>query len=96
MTNSAAITVRTATLADAPALARLAALDSARPLQGDVLLAETRGHPVAALSATDGRAVADPFLHSAEALALLRTRAAQLGIRDGRRRLALRPLLLAR
>ena len=80
------LTIRTATHADQAALARLAALDSAAPLRGDVLLAETRGHPVAALSSTDGRAVADPFLHSAGAVALLRAHAEQLRVRDGSRR----------
>src|SRR5436853_484010 len=58
MTN---LTFRPASPQDADNLVRLAALDSAQPLTGDVLLAEARGRPVAALSLVDGRAVADPF-----------------------------------
>jgi hypothetical protein len=46
---------------DAAALARLAALDSARPLTGEVLVAELDGELVAALAARSGRTVADPF-----------------------------------
>ena len=73
------LTLRPARPADAGALLRLAELDSSRPLHGDVLLAETDGTPVAAVSLADGRATADPFRHTAEAVTLLRTRAAQLG-----------------
>ncbi len=69
MTN---LTIRPARPQDSADLARLAALDSATPLRGDVLLAETRGRPVAALSLVDGRAVADPFTPTAPALAALR------------------------
>src|SRR3954447_19794223 len=69
MTN---FTFRTARPQDAHNLVRLAALDSAAPLTGDVLLAEARGRPVAALSLADGRAVADPFERSAPAVAALR------------------------
>lgn len=72
------LTLRPALPADAGALLRLAELDSSRPLHGDVLVAETDGTPVAAVSLTDGRATADPFRHTAEAVTLLRTRAAQL------------------
>jgi hypothetical protein len=73
------LTVRTARPADADRLTDLARLDSARPLTGDVLLAEADGRPVAALSLTDHRAVADPFVRSGEAVAVLRVRAGQLG-----------------
>jgi hypothetical protein len=67
-----ALTFRAASPQDADNLVRLAALDSSEPLVGPVLLAETRGRPVAALSLTDGRAVADPFQRSASAVAALR------------------------
>ena len=70
-----ALTVRRATRDDAAVLADLAALDSAAPLAGDVLLAEVAGVPVAALSTTDGRAVADPFSFTAGVVAVLRVRA---------------------
>jgi hypothetical protein len=64
--------IRTARPQDAASLKRLAALDSAAPLAGDVLMAEARGRPVAALSLVDGRAVADPFAPTAPAVAALR------------------------
>jgi hypothetical protein len=67
-----AITIRPAHHSDDIALARLAALDSARPLLGDVTLAEVGGRIVAAIG-SDGRAIADPFEHSAGMVALLRT-----------------------
>lgn len=43
-----------------------------------MLLAERDGVPVAALSVADGRVAADPFEPTAEGVALLRLRAAQL------------------
>ncbi len=77
------LTIRPATATDADELDDLARLDSARPLAGDVLLAEASGRPVAAMALDSGRAVADPFLPSAAAVAVLRVRAEQL--RVGRR-----------
>jgi hypothetical protein len=65
------LVVRRATAADAAALADLAALDSSRPLAGDVVLAEADGAVVAAVSG-DGRAVADPFVATADVVAMLR------------------------
>src|SRR5258708_4118732 len=44
----------------------LAALDSAEPLRGEVMVAVVDGKLVAALSLRDGRKVADPFAPSAE------------------------------
>jgi hypothetical protein len=76
MTSTTALTIRVATSADAPALERLAALDSAKPLTGTVLLAESGGSAVAALSSADGRTVADPFVPTAGVVALLRVHAA--------------------
>lgn len=73
---SDAVTIRRAFPDDAADLARLAALDSRRPLRGDVLLAERDGRILAALSPADGRAVADPFAPTADLVALLRVRAA--------------------
>jgi hypothetical protein len=63
---------------DAPAISRLAALDSATPPPAPLLLAEVGGELWAALSLTDGVAIADPFRPSAELLELLRRRARQL------------------
>jgi hypothetical protein len=71
--------VRPATERDAVALARLAELDSAPPLVGDVLLAEERGVTVAATSLADGRVIADPFRLTGPARAALRARAHALG-----------------
>jgi hypothetical protein len=59
-------------------LRRLAALDSAPPLQGDSLVALVDGKLVAAISLGDGRVIADPLAPTAEARALLHARAAQL------------------
>lgn len=92
---SADLRVRPAGPADTAALRRLAQLDSARPLRGDALLAETGGRLVGAVELESGRAVADPFLPSANAVALLRLRARQLLGPAGRRRTTLRPRLTA-
>jgi hypothetical protein len=67
--------LRHATSADATALERLAALDSARPLTGEVMLAVAAGEVRAAMSLQTGRTVADPFYPSADLVALLRTAA---------------------
>ncbi|WP_205699014.1 hypothetical protein [Conexibacter sp. SYSU D00693] len=73
-----ALVIRPATPADAHALARLAALDSARPLTGDVLLAERGGRLLAARSLRDGRSVADPFQPTADVVEVLALRATAL------------------
>jgi hypothetical protein len=67
-------TIRTAGPEDVEALRVLAGLDSTPPLTGRVLLAEVDGDPIAAVSLETGASVADPFRHSAEALALLTER----------------------
>lgn len=72
------VVVRYSTPADAPALARLAALDSSRPLRGPALIAEADSRPLAALPLGSGRPIADPFTPTAELVALLELRAAQL------------------
>lgn len=83
------MTVRRARVHDGPALARLAVLDSARALEGSVLLAEQSGSIVAALSLDDGRAIADPFRASAEFVDVLRLRGAQLASHSPSRPVAL-------
>jgi hypothetical protein len=83
------VIIRVAEPYDAPALARLAALDAGRPLHGRILVAESGGVALAALSLEDGRAVADPFLPTAGHVALLRTRADLLRRGRSRRRLRL-------
>ena len=80
------ITVRRASAADQAALARLAALDSARAPTGPMLVAEADSRMLAALPIGAGRPIADPFEPTAEVVALLELRAAQLAERrEGRR-----------
>jgi hypothetical protein len=69
---TAAYTIRPATEGDQRTLALLAVLDSRRPLDGEILVAEKDGVVVAALSRTQRRVIADPFRHTAQALDLLR------------------------
>ena len=72
------ITVRRSSPADAVELARLAALDSARPLRGPALIAESGRRMLAAVPMGEGRPVADPFEPTAELVALLELRREQL------------------
>ncbi len=76
----ATLTIRRAYDADQRSVADLAGLDSAPPLAGDVLLAESEGGPVAAIEVDSGRVVADPFRRTAEEADLLRARARQLRV----------------
>ncbi|MEA2170662.1 MAG: hypothetical protein QOF76_3962 [Solirubrobacteraceae bacterium] len=78
MTSTDTLTIRPARAVDDWAVERLAALDSQRPLSGDVLLAEADGRPVAAIAVADGRVTADPFVLTATTVALLHARAGQL------------------
>lgn len=86
-------TIRIATSQDVEALRRLAALDSKAPLEGPVLVGEIAGTPAAAVSLTNDRAVADPFVPTANLLATLRVRAQALRAVD--RTPSLRERLLA-
>ena len=72
------ITIRRATATDELAVRRLAALDSAFPPTGDVLLGEIGDELWAAVSVDTGHAVADPFRASADVVELVRLRAARL------------------
>jgi hypothetical protein len=84
MTN---LTVRPAVSADRAAIERLAALDSASPPRGSMLVAEADSRMLAALPLGSGRPIADPFEPTAEAVALLELRAAQVsGRREASRR----------
>ena len=85
MSPASTIVIRRAVTGDIASLARLAMLDSARPLAGEVLVAEHDGQPRAALSLRDGRTIADPFLPTAGDVELLRTRAALMHGNGGRR-----------
>ena len=72
------LTIRRADAQRRAEIDRLAALDSADPLSGEVLLAEIDGRAVAALELDSSRTVADPFARSAPAVSMLQMRARQL------------------
>jgi hypothetical protein len=78
---------------EADAVRRLAELDSTTELTGQVVIALVDGEPVAGLSLPDERVVANPFVSTREAVALLRLRAEQLSDAPTHRnaRLVLRP-----
>jgi hypothetical protein len=89
------VVLRRARAGDEAGLARLAALDSARPLPGPAFVAEEDGEIVAALCLSTGRAVADPFVPTLHLVELIRRHAGREARTDrrGRRllpRLALR------
>jgi hypothetical protein len=67
-----AITIRRATQADAGRVRRLAELDSSTVPVGTAVLAEMHGELVAAVSERDGRAIADPFVPTADVVAVLK------------------------
>lgn len=71
-------TIRIAREKDRQPLRDLAALDSARPLAGAVLVAIVEDRLWAAYGLDDERTIADPFRPSAQAGALLRLRARQM------------------
>jgi hypothetical protein len=89
-----AIVLRVARPQDGAALRRLALLDDAAPLAGEVLIAEQGGEPRAAISLHSGRTIADPFRRTAHLVALLDARASLLDAT--RRKGARRPRLLSR
>jgi hypothetical protein len=71
------ITIRRATAADEAAIARVAALDSARAPKGATIVASVGGDVRAALPLDGGAPVADPFHRTAELVDLLRLHAAR-------------------
>lgn len=91
---SSSLVLRLATAADAADLERLAGLDSARPLGGEVMLAHVDGDVRAALSLETGHAVADPFYPSLQLMPLLRAAAGER-TRPQRRATRLRRAVLA-
>ena len=80
---NAEVKIRDAEPADGAALMRLAALDSAPAPTGRVILAEVEEELRAALPLDGGPPIADPFRRTAELVALLELRAAQLRRGDG-------------
>jgi hypothetical protein len=86
-------TIRFAYPDDHPALRQLAALDSQDVPDGPLLVAEVGGELWAAVTVLGGRcAIADPFHHTAELVALLHERAERL-TRHGPRPAMLQPAL---
>jgi hypothetical protein len=71
------ITIREAHEADAAGIIRLAALDDRAVPAGDALVAFVDGRLAAARSLSRGQTVADPFIRTADAVALLDLRARQ-------------------
>jgi hypothetical protein len=67
-------TIRRASADDASAIARLAALDSASPPTGELLLAEVDGELWAAVAIESGAGIADPFRPSGDLVELLHFR----------------------
>ena len=76
------VIVRRSASADQLELARLAALDSARPPTGPALVVEADARILAALPLGSGRAIADPFEPTAELVALLELRRSQIEAAD--------------
>lgn len=72
------LTVRLAEPEDWAAIVRLAALDSARVPKGDVVVAELSGSIQAAAPVDGSRAIANPFVPTADLVKLLELRARQL------------------
>ena len=90
------VLVRPARTVDAADLAALAALDSAAPLTGDVLLAVSGGEVAAAMSLDTGAVVADTFVPTTHLIELLRTAGRPAPRRRGHlAALPLRPLRAA-
>jgi hypothetical protein len=87
-TNLDAVLIRPAAQSDAGTLERLAQLDSASALHGDVLLAEVDGQVLAALRVDDHAHVADPFARTSDLVDLLAARAERIRVpvRSERRR----------
>lgn len=72
------VLVRRSVGADAARIAVLARLDDKRLPAGPFLVAEVAGSVVAAMSLSSGVVVADPFRHTADAVAMLRLRSHQV------------------
>ena len=80
------ISIRIARQDDYADLWRVATLDSALVHEGPLLVAESDGEIVAALSLTNGGVIADPFRRTAELVDLLRAHGAAKASAERRRR----------
>jgi hypothetical protein len=79
ITRTSTIAMRAASDSDERALHELSELDSARRLERPAVLALVDETPVAAISLSDGRIVADPFTRTEDVVELLRARVEALG-----------------
>jgi hypothetical protein len=75
---ASSVTVRLATRGDRAALARLAELEQTTTPAEPLLLGVVMERPVAALSLSDDRVIADPFTPTCDLIELMRVRARQL------------------
>jgi hypothetical protein len=89
----ASIELRLARADDDRVIHRLAQLDDAPDLDGETLLALIDGEAIAAMSLSDRRVVANPFVRTEHAVTLLRIQADHLFGRRERRRLRAIPRL---
>lgn len=91
----ATVVLRPASGRDGALLGRLAQLDSAARLTGDVIVAECEGEAVAAIELATGAVTANPFKPTARVTAMLEVRRRQLlettPAPGPRRRFRLRP-----
>jgi hypothetical protein len=87
-TTAPSVLIRAARGSDGSALERRAQLDSAEVPAGALLVAESDGRLVAAIASSTGEAIADPFLPTADVIALLELRAAGASAPRARRRLS--------
>lgn len=91
------LAIRMADAADAGAVTRLAALDSASVPEGPMLLGLLDGCPLVALALDSGAVLADPFAPTADLVTLVRERAQRFSTptappaRSWWRRMALHP-----
>ena len=75
-TASPSVLIRAARGSDGADLERIAEMDSTHVPAGSLLVAEADGRLVAAIASSTGEAIADPFLPTADVVALLELRAA--------------------
>jgi hypothetical protein len=89
-TTAPSVLIRAARGSDGSELERIAQLDSTHVPAGSLLVAEADGRLVAAIASATGEAIADPFLPTADVVALLKLRAAGASASRGRRGIAAR------
>jgi hypothetical protein len=76
--DGAPVLIRPAGACDESSIARLAALDEHELPQGERLIAELEGRPVAAVEVRSGATIADPFVPTSAVVELLGLRARQV------------------